>query len=84
MQMVRGHGLPEPLWNVELRLPGGPHLGGVDAYWPDQAVAVEIDTRTPRTGDRPQDSALMSQKSLSCSGWDQAETAQPSPGHRRG
>src|SRR5207247_21735 len=27
--MVREHGLPDPLWNVDLRLPGGPHLGGV-------------------------------------------------------
>ncbi|AQA11876.1 hypothetical protein [Streptomyces malaysiensis] len=46
--MVRGHHLPEPLWNVELRLPGGPALGGVDAYWREQAVAVEIDARAPR------------------------------------
>ncbi|WNF27044.1 hypothetical protein RI138_09450 [Streptomyces sp. C11-1] len=48
--MVREHGLPEPLWNVELRLPGGPRLGGIDAYWPDHAVAVELDTRAPRHG----------------------------------
>ncbi|MFH9391776.1 hypothetical protein [Streptomyces sp. NPDC017556] len=48
--MVREHGLPEPLWNVELRLPGGPRLGGVDAYWPDEAVAVELDARAPRYG----------------------------------
>ncbi|WP_258177394.1 hypothetical protein, partial [Streptomyces solincola] len=46
--MVRGDALPEPLWNVDLRLPGGPHLGGVDAYWPEYAVAVELDTRSPR------------------------------------
>ncbi|MFD0021987.1 hypothetical protein [Streptomyces sp. NPDC058382] len=46
--LVREHGLPEPLWNVDLRLPGGPHLGGVDAYWPEEAVAVELDTRAPR------------------------------------
>ncbi|MBL1098129.1 hypothetical protein [Streptomyces coffeae] len=46
--MVRGHGLPEPLWNVELRLPGGHRLGEVDAYWRDQAVALEIDARAPR------------------------------------
>lgn len=46
--MVDIHALPDPLWNVDLRLPGGPHLGGVDAYWPDHAVAVEIDARTPR------------------------------------
>ena len=26
--MVRGHRLPEPVWNVCLRLPGGPLLGG--------------------------------------------------------
>lgn len=51
--MVREHGLPEPLWNVELRLPGGPRLGGVDAYWPDQSVAVELDTRAPRYGPSP-------------------------------
>ncbi|MFH0244336.1 hypothetical protein ACGRHY_18400 [Streptomyces sp. HK10] len=43
--LVRAHSLPEPCWNVDLRLPGGPHLGGVDAYWPEQAVAVEIDVR---------------------------------------
>ncbi|MGW1464107.1 hypothetical protein ACWCPT_07110 [Streptomyces sp. NPDC002308] len=42
--MVRLHRLPEPVWNVDLRLPGGPHLGSVDAYWPEEAVAVELDT----------------------------------------
>jgi hypothetical protein len=47
-RMVFEHGLPDPVWNVDLRLPGGPHLGGLDAYWPEQAVAVELDTRTPR------------------------------------
>ncbi|WP_406000856.1 hypothetical protein [Streptomyces sp. NBC_00829] len=46
--LVRAHALPEPAWNVDLRLPGGPHLGGVDAYWPEQAVAIELDTRAPR------------------------------------
>ncbi|MCT4352660.1 hypothetical protein M5362_05865 [Streptomyces sp. Je 1-79] len=50
-EMVREFGLPDPLWNVDLRLPGGPHLGGLDAYWPDQAVAVELDTRAPRQDD---------------------------------
>lgn len=43
-EMVFRHRLPEPSWNVDLRLPGGPCLGGVDAYWPGQAVAVELDT----------------------------------------
>nr|WP_236071914.1 hypothetical protein [Streptomyces polyasparticus] len=50
-RMVAEFGLPDPLWNVDLRLPGGPQLGGVDAYWPDQAVAVELDTRAPRQDD---------------------------------
>ena len=47
-RMVREYGLPDPVWNVDLRLPGGPSLGGLDAYWPDQAVALELDTRAPR------------------------------------
>ncbi|MFJ3302377.1 hypothetical protein ACIPSA_04515 [Streptomyces sp. NPDC086549] len=50
-RMVREHGLPDPVWNVDLRLPGGPSLGGLDAYWPEQAVAVELDTRAPRQED---------------------------------
>ncbi|MFI8386049.1 hypothetical protein [Streptomyces sp. NPDC085540] len=52
--LVRGCELPDPVWNVDLRLPGGPHLGGVDAYWPEHSVAVEIDTRTPRQGEDEQ------------------------------
>ncbi|MFF5444636.1 hypothetical protein [Streptomyces sp. NPDC012888] len=52
--MVRRFQLPEPCWNVDLRIPGGPHLGGVDAYWPDHAVAVELDTRAPRQGEDEQ------------------------------
>ncbi|MFK4146421.1 hypothetical protein [Streptomyces sp. NPDC004065] len=59
-RMVREHRLPAPVWNVDLRLPGGPHLGGVDAYWPEQAVAVELDTRAPRQGDRPEEDAQWS------------------------
>jgi hypothetical protein len=50
-RMVEQYGLPDPVWNVDLRLPGGPHLGGLDAYWPEQAVAVELDTRAPRQED---------------------------------
>ncbi|WP_329132056.1 hypothetical protein OG552_11950 [Streptomyces sp. NBC_01476] len=49
--MVRCHHLPDPVWNVELRLPGGPPLGGVDAYWPEHAVAVAVDTRTEALDD---------------------------------
>lgn len=47
-ELVRVGGLPDPWWNVELRLPDGAPLGGVDAYWPEQAVAVELDVRVPR------------------------------------
>ncbi|WP_234332292.1 hypothetical protein [Streptomyces sp. NRRL S-87] len=50
-RLIREYGLPDPVWNVDLRLPGGPHLGGVDAYWPDHAVALELDTRAPRQGE---------------------------------
>ncbi|GAA3104285.1 hypothetical protein [Streptomyces echinatus] len=60
-RMVREFGLPDPAWNVDLRLPGGPHLGGLDAYWPEQAVAVELDTRAPRQGHRQDDDALWSE-----------------------
>ncbi|MFJ5266137.1 hypothetical protein ACIQAC_37325 [Streptomyces sp. NPDC088387] len=63
-RMVREHGLPEPLWNVDLRLPGGPHLGGLDAYWPEQAVAVELDTRAPRQGDPQDEDALWEEYAL--------------------
>ncbi|GAB2844391.1 hypothetical protein GCM10027074_08900 [Streptomyces deserti] len=59
--MVREYGLPDPVWNVDLRLPGGPYLGGLDAYWPDQAVAVELDTRAPRPGLRQEEDALWSE-----------------------
>lgn len=60
-RMVREHGLPDPVWNVDLRLPGGPHLGGLDAYWPEQAVALELDTRAPRQGPWQDDDALWSE-----------------------
>ncbi len=60
-RMVREHGLPEPVWNVDLRLPGGPHLGGLDAYWPEHAVAVELDTRAHRQGGTHDEDALWSE-----------------------
>jgi hypothetical protein len=58
-EMVRLHGLPDPLWNVDLRLPGGPRLGGVDAYWPEQAVALAIDTRAPRQDLRQDENTVL-------------------------
>ncbi|WAX80045.1 hypothetical protein [Streptomyces sp. KMM 9044] len=57
-RMVREYGLPDPLWNVDLRLPGGPHLGGLDAYWPQQAVALHLDIRRE---ERPDDDVLRSE-----------------------
>ncbi|MFC8100504.1 hypothetical protein [Streptomyces sp. NPDC057363] len=57
-RMVREHGLPEPVWNVDLRLPGGPLLGGVDAFWPEHSVALELDTRAHR---QREDDALWAQ-----------------------
>ncbi|WP_438487953.1 hypothetical protein [Streptomyces sp. S186] len=55
-EMVRAFRLPDPVWNVDLRLPGGPYLGVVDAYWPEYGVAVTLDTRTPHpSGHRPAD-----------------------------
>lgn len=47
LDAVRLARLPDPCWNVELWLSGGPCLGTADAYWPDQAVAVEIDSGLP-------------------------------------
>ena len=57
----REHGLPDPVWNVDLRLPGGPHLGGLDAFWQEHSVAVELDTRAPRQGDRNDDDSQWSE-----------------------
>lgn len=42
--MVRTHRLPDPFWHVEVRLPGGAHSVHVDAYWPLEAVALQIET----------------------------------------
>ncbi|SCE48913.1 hypothetical protein GA0115240_16848 [Streptomyces sp. DvalAA-14] len=43
--MARCGQLPDPAWNVDLRLPGGPPLGAVDAFWPEHGVAVVVDAR---------------------------------------
>jgi hypothetical protein len=60
-QMVRCHGLPDPLWNVDLRVPGGPRLGDVDAFWPEHSVALEIDARASRQGQRQDDDEMWSE-----------------------
>ncbi|MEV7728242.1 hypothetical protein AB0P15_26325 [Streptomyces sp. NPDC087917] len=36
--------LPEPLWNARLHTPDGAFLASPDAYWPDEGVALEIDS----------------------------------------
>ncbi|MFE1857778.1 hypothetical protein [Streptomyces anandii] len=60
-RMVREYGLPDPVWNVDLALPGGPCLGGVDAYWPEPAVAVELDARAPRPSEGQDEDGQWSQ-----------------------
>ncbi|MFF5444469.1 hypothetical protein [Streptomyces sp. NPDC012888] len=37
-------GLPTPLWNARLHTPTGAFLASPDAYWPDQGVALEVDS----------------------------------------
>ncbi|MFD7262851.1 hypothetical protein [Streptomyces sp. NPDC059874] len=36
--------LPIPLWNARLHTPDGTFLASPDAYWPDEGVALEIDS----------------------------------------
>ncbi|WP_405447568.1 hypothetical protein [Streptomyces erythrochromogenes] len=36
--------LPAPLWNARLHGPDGSFLASPDAYWPDEGVALEIDS----------------------------------------
>ncbi|WP_328970276.1 hypothetical protein [Streptomyces sp. NBC_00239] len=36
--------LPPPLWNARLYTPDGSFLASPDAYWPDEGVALEIDS----------------------------------------
>ncbi|MGW4892060.1 hypothetical protein ACWEQL_07305 [Kitasatospora sp. NPDC004240] len=43
-ELLRGAGLPEPLWNPVLHLDGR-FLAVPDAYWPHACVALEIDSR---------------------------------------
>ncbi|NXY99405.1 hypothetical protein HYE82_34545, partial [Streptomyces sp. BR123] len=39
-----GPDLPAPLWNARLYTPDGAFLASPDAYWPDEGVALEIDS----------------------------------------
>ncbi|MFJ6939087.1 hypothetical protein [Streptomyces sp. NPDC101132] len=36
--------LPPPLWNARLYTPDGTFLATPDAYWPDEGVALEVDS----------------------------------------
>ncbi|MFG2997073.1 hypothetical protein [Streptomyces sp. NPDC048340] len=36
--------LPTPLWNARLHAPDGTFLASPDAYWPDEGVALEVDS----------------------------------------
>ncbi|MEU8774048.1 hypothetical protein [Streptomyces sp. NPDC048606] len=41
---LEGSDLPTPLWNARLHTPDGAFLAGPDAYWPDEGVALEVDS----------------------------------------
>jgi hypothetical protein len=43
--LIRSSGLPQPLYNPKLYLPGGAFLAQPDAWWPDFGVAAEVDSR---------------------------------------
>ncbi|WP_052714009.1 hypothetical protein [Streptomyces katrae] len=42
--VLTGTDLPTPLWNTRLYTPDGTFLATPDAYWPDEGVALEIDS----------------------------------------
>lgn len=46
LELIRHSGLPEPMWNVELRTADGRVIGVVDAYWPEVGLGIEIQSRT--------------------------------------
>ncbi|MFJ8231236.1 hypothetical protein ACIQ9E_14960 [Streptomyces sp. NPDC094448] len=52
--LVYAYALPDPLWNVDLKLPGGTPLGRVDAYWTEQCTAVLLEVPA---GDAPENEA---------------------------
>lgn len=43
--LVRNAGLPEPLWNVDVTTAAGEFLARPDGWWPERAVAWQIDSR---------------------------------------
>jgi hypothetical protein len=48
--VIRGHGLPEPVWNPTLLdAATGAFLASPDGYYPDEGVALEVDSRAHHT-----------------------------------
>ena len=43
--LITRSGLPQPLYNPKLYLPGGAFLAQPDAWWPRHGVAAEVDSR---------------------------------------
>jgi hypothetical protein len=43
--LITRSGLPQPLYNPKLYLPGGAFLAQPDAWWPAHGVAAEVDSR---------------------------------------
>ncbi|MER7759527.1 hypothetical protein [Streptomyces sp. NPDC097619] len=43
-EALAGTDLPAPLWNARLYAPDGAFLASPDAYWPDEGVALEVDS----------------------------------------
>ncbi len=43
--LIKKAGLPMPLFNPRLCLPGGAFIACPDAWWPEAGVAIEIDSR---------------------------------------
>jgi hypothetical protein len=44
-ELIRRAGLPMPLFNARLYLPGGAFIASPDAWWPESGVAVEVDSK---------------------------------------
>jgi hypothetical protein len=43
--LIKKAGLPMPLFNARLYLPGGAFIACPDAWWPEAGVAVEVDSK---------------------------------------
>lgn len=66
--LVRRAGLPEPLWNVDVRSPDGTFLARPDGWWPDLAAAWQIDSREYHTSPEDWASTLRRHAALASRG----------------